>query len=116
MEAIKNFLKEHQMLPKISFKDKKEHTVEIVKAKEESFNNEKGELVEGVKFLVTEDGEPKTFFTASQDLLTQLAECKEGETYKIKMYSESVGGVIKSRFSVQKVGGLEEIPIVDDDL
>jgi len=113
MEAIKNFLKENQILPRISFKDKKEHTVEIAKARAESFKNDKNEEVNGIKFLVTESGEPKTFFTASQDLLTQLADCKEGETYKIKMYSESVGGVIKSRFSVQKVG-LEEIPVVDD--
>jgi len=115
MDAIKNFLKEHQILPRISFKDRKEHTVQIMKARAESFNNDKDELVQGVKFLVTEGGEPKTFFTASQDLLTQLAESKEGETYKIKMYSESVGGVIKSRFSVKKVGETEEIPVPEED-
>jgi len=119
MEEIKQWLKSHQILPRISFKDRKEHTIEIIKARAESFNNDKDELVEGIKFLVKEDGEAKTFFTASQDLLLKLADCQEGEVFKVKMCAKNVGGVIKTYYEVKKVEDNQEVeiePTKDEDI
>jgi hypothetical protein len=123
MEEIKQWLHSHQVLPRISFKDRKEHIVEMVKARAESFTNNEGELVDGIKFLVKESGEPKTFFTASQDLLMKLAESKEGEVYKIKMCAKNVGGVVKTYYEVDKVSEdepmedtkAEDIPVVESE-
>lgn len=112
MEAVKQFLKDHQILPRISFKDGQEHTVVIMRARTESFKNDDDEQVEGVKFLVTEAGEPKTFFTASQDLLTKLADSKEGETYNIKMLARNVDGAVRAYYEVKKVDG--EIPVIEE--
>jgi len=123
MEEIKQWLHSHQVLPRISFKDRKEHIVEMVKARAESFTNNEGELVDGIKFLVKESGEPKTFFTASQDLLMKLAESKEGEVYKIKMCARNVGGVVKTYYEVSKINeegepivgaGEDDIPVIED--
>jgi len=123
MQEIKDWLHSHQILPRISFKDRKEHTIEIAKARAESFNNDKDELVEGIKFLVKEDGEPKTFFTASQDLLLKLANSQEGEVYMVKMCAKNVGGIVKTYYEVKKVEGEnevqiehgDEIPVVDNE-
>jgi hypothetical protein len=119
MDSIKSWLKEHKILPRISFKDRQEHKVEIVKAKEESFHNAEDELVEGVKFLVKEGNEAKTFFTASQDLLLKLADCREGDVYKIKMVAKNVGGVIKTSYDVKQIKEgkevEEDIPVIDEE-
>ena len=115
MKEIRDWLHNHQVLPKISFKDRQEHEIEIVKARAESFTNDKNELVEGIKFLVKEDGEPKTFFTASSDLLLKLADSNEGERYKIKMITKNVGGKIKTGYDVKKIEGENEIQMEADD-
>ena len=114
-EEIKNWLQSHNILPRISFKDRKEHIIEMVKAKSESFTNNDGELVEGIKFLVREDGEPKTFFTASQDLLLKLVECQEGEIYKVKMIARNVAGRIKTSYDVKKLDGDKEVDVENPD-
>jgi hypothetical protein len=124
MQEIKNWLKDHQVLPRISFKDRHEHTIKMIQAKEESFTNNEGELVNGIKFKVYEDGEVKTFFTASQDLLLKLSECQEGDIYRVKMCAKNIGGVIKTYYEVKKMEGetevdveageADDIPVIED--
>ena len=111
MEEIKSWLKDHKILPRISFKDRQAHIVEILKARAESFTNDKDEFVEGMKFLVNENGEFKTFFTASQDLLLKLADCQEKEVYKIKMCAKNTGGIIRTSYEVSKIEGENEVQI-----
>ena len=123
MEEIKSWLKDHKILPRISFKDRQAHIVEILRARSESFTNDKDEFVEGMKFLVNENGELKTFFTASQNLLLKLADCQTKEIYKIQMCAKNTGGIIRTSYEVSKIEGENEvqvdenanIPIIDDE-
>lgn len=118
MKEIKDWLKSHQVLPRISFKDRQEHTIKIIQTKQESLNNDDGELVDGMKFKVWENEELKTFFTASRDLLMKLADCEENDVYKVKMCAKNVGGKVKSYYNVKKIEGENEIQVepADDDI
>lgn len=86
MQGSKQFLKDHNVRPKISFKEVPKHTVKLLKDKVET-REYQGQKNEGVKFLVEENGEQKEFFTASQSLIEKLAKYKEGDEVVIEMRS-----------------------------
>ena len=87
MQASKEFLKTKGVFPKISFKDRQAHTVKLGSDKMKSFKNEDGELVEGVKYLVSEAGVKKTFFTASAALIGTLSQYEPNDEVSIQMKS-----------------------------
>lgn len=128
MKASKEFLKEKGIVPRISFKDKEKHIVELVKDKKEAITDENGEKKEGVKYLVKENGQLKSFFTASLSLIEKLAEFKPGSKVAIQMKTKKVGNDYINYFDVMEVKKEwkkknnkkqkdEEVPIVDlDDL
>lgn len=121
MQNSKQFLKDKQILPRISFKDGKPHAFKLVKDKVDSLKNDKGEVVEGVKYLVEEAGEPKTFFTSSIALITKLSEISEDTEVIVQMKSRKAdNGQWQSYYEVQsksKVGKDmgEEIPVIEED-
>lgn len=111
MQGAKDYLKNSDIMQRISFKDGSAHTVKMIKSKVDKIRTEDGE-VEGVKFLVEEDGENKSFFTQSIGLIQKLADVEEGETVTIKMASKKINGQFRSAFVVSKGNELNES---DDD-
>ena len=86
MENSKQFLKEQNIRPKISFKEGPKRVVELMKDKTKTINTPQGDK-DGVEYLVKEQGEEKTFFTGSVSLIQKLAEYNEGNTVEIEMKS-----------------------------
>lgn len=118
MQGSKQYQKENNIIPRISFKDGKGHRVELVKDKMETMTFE-GEEKTGVKYLVKENGTPKSFFTSSEALISKLADLEEGAVVEIIMKSVKLdNGQWGSRYEVKQDGGQEEddgIPIIEED-
>lgn len=99
MDGAKEYMKQKGIYPRISFKDKQPHTVELVKDKVETINTSDGEQ-DGVKFLVKEGGEMKSFFTSSEALISKLSQYNQGDTVTIKMVGRNVDGQYRTSFEV----------------
>ena len=125
MENSKKFLKDHDILPRISFNDGKEHTVQIKQDKLETITDSQGKETEGVKYKVIEDGEIKTIFTSSVALISKLSVVEPDTVVKIKQKKYKDGsGQIKTTYEVSNVDGTElkldsvpdeDIPIIEED-
>lgn len=114
MENTKQYLKDRDILPRISFKDKQPHTVELVKDKIDTITDQQGNQKEGIKFLVKEDGVIKSFFTTSVGLLQQLSDKKKGDVVTVEMKSKKDdSGEYKSYYTVDSDSG-EDIPVIDE--
>jgi len=113
MESAKDFLKDKNILSFISFKDKSPHTVELVKDKVDTIRNQQGEELQGVKFLVKENGENKSFFTTSISLLQKLADKSPGDVVTIEMKSrKGDDGQFRSYYEVSSP---EDIPVIQEN-
>jgi hypothetical protein len=105
MDGAKEFLKKKGSFARISFKDKKPHTFELVKDKVETIKTNDGD-VEGVKFLVKENGELTSFFTSSEALISKLSQHKAGDTVTVQLVSKNINGQFRSVYNVN--GGAEK--------
>jgi len=120
MENSKSYLKDHSILERISFKDKKPHTVVLGKDKLDTIKDQQGKELEGVRFLVKEDGEAKSFFTTSISLIQKLANKEAGDTVVIQMKSrQGDDGQYRSYYEVgdgidNEVSDSEDIPTINE--
>ena len=100
MQNSEKYMKDNNILARISFNDLQAHTVKLLKDKEDSIPDGKGGQITGMKYLVEENGESKSIFTGSISLISKLAMCKEGDTVTIKMGKQNN----KSFYTVVKEG------------
>jgi len=125
MEESKKYLKNKDILPRISFKDGKEHTVQIKQDKLETITDSQGKETEGVKYKVIEDGEVRTIFTSSIALISKLSVVEPDTVVKIKQKKYKDGsGQIKTTYEVVSADGTElqsdsvsddDIPVINED-
>lgn len=109
MEVAKAYLKKYKLDNTISFKDGKEHTVKILKAKEASIPGQNGETKNGLKVLVEEAGSQKSFFTTSTPLIKNLAKVKEGEVVSIRLKQVSKDGGFISVYIFKNADEAEDV-------
>jgi hypothetical protein len=103
MQASKQFLKDNEILPRISFKDKETHTVTVLKDKLKTIQDMSGQQINGVEYLVKEENDHKTFFTTSNQLIQALSQCNQGDVMNIKMVNKNVAGKITTGYEIEKV-------------
>jgi len=116
MQNSKQFLKDKDILPFISFKGGQAHELKLVQDKIETITGTDGKEVEGVKYKVIEGGVVKTFFTSSIALINKLADIEPDSVVKIQMKKrKDESGQYRSYFEVEKVGEEAE-PIKDEDI
>ena len=116
MDASKQYLKENQILSRVSFKETPTHTFTLQKDKLETITGTDGKEKAGVQYLVKEDGEFKTWFTGSPSVIQKIAEYQSGDTVKVTMKSvKGNQGQFISVFDVELVekGNGEEIEEAD---
>ena len=113
MQNSKQWMKESGCGNKISFKDGSAHTVKLLKDKVDSIPDGRGGTINGMKYLVEENGEQKTIFTGSVGLISKLVECEEGDVVNIQM--KSINN--KSFYTVTKAGQEvgEKAPLSDEE-
>ena len=114
MKAEQDFLKKNDILPKISFKDGKAHTVKLLDRKMLTIKFEDGPK-EGISYKVEENGIEKSIFTSSVGLISKLVDSKNGETYTIEMKKRKTDSGYKSYFVVSQEGKEVSEPVVDEE-
>jgi len=112
MNGSKEYLKENDIMPYISFKDGQAHTVKLLSDKADKIKDKDGEEKEGMKYMVIEDGTEKSFFTSAISLIQKLADKEEGSEVVIQMKSaKGADGQWKSFYEVKSAGTEEEPPM-----
>jgi len=118
MKNAQDYLKKHGIIPFISFKDGSGHKVELVECSEDIITEKSGEEKEGMKFIVLEDKETKSFFTSSIDLISKLAGLNKGTIVSIQMKKRKDGktGEFRSYYDMSVIGEATEddIPTVEE--
>ena len=115
LNASQKFLKDHDIVSRISFKDGKPHTVRILSDEADTIVVE-GKETEGIRYTVEENGEKKEFFTGSPYLIQQIAENSLVEELIIQMKKRKRNdGSFVSYFDVQIVGGKEMNEDIEPD-
>ena len=115
MQNSKEYLKNHNIMPFISFKEQRKHTVKLLSDEAGNLTDASGKVVEGMHYLVEEGGQKKKFFTSSVGLIQRLAECDVSETVIIEMKSKKGANGFVSFFEVIRPsqGESDQVPSVD---
>lgn len=118
MKNAQKYLKQKDIRARISFKDGKQHTVILRESEVDTIHSD-GEEIEGVRFVVEEEGDEKSFFTSSIKLIQELASKEEGDVVEIQMKSKkSESGNWFSTYEVKSVGNSkqpdDDIPVIQD--
>ena len=103
MQSAKDFLKNSKIMPRISLRDGKVHTLKVLNAKLDKLNNTDGTVSEGLRILVEEDGTMKTLFTSSIQLITVLSEVEPNEILEVQMKKKSGPQGIRSYFDIKRL-------------
>lgn len=103
MNNSKDFLKKYNIVPFISFKETPKRNVKLMSDEISTLKGTDGNPVEGVKYVVEEEGSKKSFFTSSISLIQKLSEFNPGDEVTIEMKSRKGNdGKWKSYFVVTK--------------
>lgn len=103
MQESKEYLKDNNIVPRISFKKDPKHQLKLISDKKDSIQDENGLVVEGMKYEVEENGEKKTFFTTSVGLIQELSQRNEGDVVVIEMKSKKGNNGFITYFEVTDV-------------
>lgn len=113
LEQSKEYMKKNAIYPKISFKDKLKHVLTLVKEKIDFIPDATG-VKEGMRYMVRENGELKTFFTTSAFLISTLSGFELGDIVNIQMVSKNMNGRIITTYEVSKEGEADEVVDMDE--
>ena len=116
MEEIKNYLKTKGIYPKVDFDDKQPHTVQILKAREDEYEDG----TTAMKVLVKEGEDLRVILATS--ILIEIQDCQPGDIYRIQMKYKKIGGKPIRTYDVVKIGNKkteekdtdDDIPVVED--
>ncbi len=115
MENSKKFLKDHNILPKISFNDGEPRTLTIVDDKlDTTFDQKKQIDVDCMTYKVTENGEVKKFSTQSITLIAKLSEVEKDDVVKIQQTKYKTATGFKKTYKVSKIEGENEVSVEGD--
>ena len=104
MDASKQFLKDNDIVPFISFKAIPKHTFKLLGDEIAEMQTE-GKTVKGVRYAVEENGEKKSFFTGSSTLIARLSEFPIGTVVTVEMKKrKGDDGIWKSYFEISSGG------------
>lgn len=121
MENSKQFLKDHNILPKISFNDGKERILTIIDDKKDTqYDQKERKDVDCMTYKVMEDGEVKKFSTQSVTLIAKLSEVERNDVVKIQQTKYASSGGVKKTYKVSKIEGEKEVsvevPLPEEDI
>lgn len=102
MNPEEEFLKDKNIVESISFKDGKVHNVEIQNREKRTITDREGKEINGIAYLVKENGEFKRIFTSSIKLIQLLKDVKDGESVEIEMKKYKKGDEFRTTYEVKK--------------
>ena len=103
MKASMNFLKDRNFVERISLRDGLRRKFTMVKDERTEIIGFDGKMKQGITYTVTENGNLRSFFTASMKCISMLSKLMKDDVFEIELRTKKVGNNIVSFYVVNKL-------------
>ena len=103
MEASMKFLSDKNFIERISLRDGMKRKFKLVKDEATEIIGFDGNKKQGITYTVTENGNIRSFFTASLKCISMLSILQKDDMFEIELLTKKVGNTIVSFYVVKKL-------------
>jgi len=103
MNASMKFLNDRNFIERVSLRDGMRRKFTMVKDERTEIIGFDGQKKQGITYTVTENGNIRSFFTASLKCISMLSKLQKGDTFEIELRTKKVGDNITSFHVVKKL-------------
>ena len=103
MEASMKFLSDKNFVERISLRDGMKRKFKLVKDEATEIIGFDGNAKQGITYTVTENGNLRSFFTASLKCISMLSILQKDDMFEIELKTKKVGNTIVSFYVVKKL-------------
>jgi len=103
MEASMKFLSSKNFIERISLKDGMKRKFKLVKDEATEIIGFDGNTKQGITYTVTENGNIRSFFTASLKCISMLSRLQKDDMFEIELRTKKVGDTLISYHIVKKL-------------
>ena len=103
MKASMKFLTDRNFIERISLRDGMRRKFTMVKDEMTEINGFDGKRKEGITYTVTENGNLRSFFTASLKFISMLSKLSKDDMFEIELRTKKVGDTLISYHIVKKL-------------
>ena len=103
MKASMKFLNDRNFIERVSLRDGMRRKFTMVKDEKTEIIGFDGKRKEGITYTVTENGNLRSFFTASLKCISMLSKLSKDDMFEIELRTKKVGDNITSFHVVKKL-------------
>ena len=103
MKASMKFLSDRNFIERISLRDGLIRKFILIKDERTEIIGFDGKIKQGITYTVTENGNLRSFFTASMKCISMLSKFQKGDTFEIELRTKKVGDILTSFHVVKKL-------------
>ena len=103
MKASMKFLSDKNFIERISLRDGMKRKFKLVKDEATEIIGFDGNTKQGITYTVTENGNLRSFFTASLKCISMLSKLQKGDMFEIELRTKKVGDTLISYHIVKKL-------------
>ena len=103
MKASMKFLSLRNFIERVSLRDGMKRKFTMVKDERTEIIGFDGNKKQGITYTVTENGNIRSFFTASLKCISMLSKLQKGDVFEIELRTKKVGDTIISFHVVKKL-------------
>ena len=103
MKASMKFLSDRNFVERISLRDGMKRKFTMVKDERTEIIGFDGNMKQGITYTVTENGNIRSFFTASLKCISMLSKLSKDDMFEIELRTKKVGDTIISFHVVKKL-------------
>ena len=103
MNASMKFLNDKNFIERVSLRDGLRRKFVMVKDERTEIIGFDGKLKQGITYIVTENGNLRSFFTASLKCISMLSKFQKGDMFEIELRTKKVGENLTSFHVVKKL-------------
>ena len=103
MKASMKFLTDRNFIERISLRDGMRRKFTMVKDERTEIIGFDGNTKQGITYTVMENGDIRSFFTASLKCISMLSRLQKDDVFEIELKTKKVGNTIVSFYVVKKL-------------
>ena len=103
MNASMKFLNDRNFIERVSLRDGLKRKFIFIKDERTEIIGFDGHKKEGITYTVTENGNLRSFFTASMKCISMLSKLSKGDVFEIELRTKKVGDILSSYHVVKKL-------------
>jgi len=103
MNASMKFLNDRNFIERVSLRDGLKRKFIFIKDERTEIIGFDGNKKQGITYTVTENGNLRSFFTASMKCISMLSKLSKGDVFEIELRTKKVGDILSSYHVVKKL-------------